>query len=46
MKDIKILFVEDLPADAEVAQREIAKRDIVFISRVVETEDDYRKALR
>lgn len=45
MNDIKILFVEDLPTDAEVAQREIAKRDIVFISMVVETEEDYRKAL-
>lgn len=44
-KHIKILFVEDLPTDAEMAQREIKKEQITFTALVVDTETEFRKAL-
>lgn len=46
MKELKILFVEDLPIDVEVAQRALKKENINFSSRVVNTADEFEKALR
>ncbi|MBN2246435.1 MAG: PAS domain S-box protein, partial [Candidatus Aminicenantes bacterium] len=45
MKKLKILFVEDLPTDVEIAQREISKEKISYDHRIVETAEDYHKAL-
>ena len=42
---IKILFVEDLPTDVELARREIKKENIFFVSKVVDTEEQFRKEL-
>ncbi len=42
---VKILFAEDLPADAELARREIKKRGIDFIYKVVDNEPEFRKEL-
>ncbi|MGM0378093.1 MAG: histidine kinase dimerization/phospho-acceptor domain-containing protein, partial [Bacteroidota bacterium] len=42
---IRILFAEDLPADAEMARREIKKGGIEFTHRVVDTESEFRKEL-
>jgi len=42
---IRILFAEDLPADAELARRAIKKEKIHFESKVVDTEADFRNAL-
>lgn len=44
-KKIKILFVEDLPHDAEMAQRVIRKENIEFTNQVVDNEEEFRKAL-
>jgi PAS domain S-box-containing protein len=41
----RILFLEDLPADAEMAKRELKKAGIVFVGIVVETEQAFRKEL-
>jgi hypothetical protein len=43
---IKILFVEDLPDDAEMAQRVIRAADIQFIPMLVDTEPEFKDALR
>lgn len=45
MEALKILFVEDLPADAEIAWRELRKEKIEFSGRIVDTEPDFRKEL-
>jgi PAS domain S-box-containing protein len=42
---IRILFAEDLPTDVEMAKREIRKGGIEFISKVVDTETNFRKEL-
>ncbi|MGC9354446.1 MAG: PAS domain S-box protein [Mariniphaga sp.] len=42
---IRILFAEDLPTDVEMAKREIRKGGIEFISKVVDTETEFRKEL-
>jgi PAS domain S-box-containing protein len=42
---VKILFVEDLPADAEMARREILKGGIDFTYELVDTEPGFRKQL-
>lgn len=42
---IRILFVEDLPSDVELAKREIKKGKIDFTCRVVDTESEFRKEL-
>ena len=42
---VKILFAEDLPADAEMARREIKKGGIDFIYKEVDTEAGFRKEL-
>ncbi|KAF0213882.1 MAG: hypothetical protein FD178_2721 [Ignavibacteria bacterium] len=45
MESLKILFVEDLTSDVELNLREIKKNEIEFVSLVVETKEDYIKAL-
>jgi hypothetical protein len=42
-KPFRILFAEDLPADAELARREIRKENIDFVYKMVETESDFKK---
>ncbi len=42
---IRILFAEDLKSDVELAQLEIKRGGIVFVSQVVDTEQEFRKAL-
>jgi PAS domain S-box-containing protein len=44
-KVLKILFVEDLVSDFEIAQRELQKSGLEFISERVETKDAFLKAL-
>ncbi|HDP68168.1 MAG TPA: PAS domain S-box protein [Candidatus Marinimicrobia bacterium] len=45
MRAIKILFVEDLATDVELAQRELKREKIEFTARVVDTEKGMRKEL-
>ena len=42
---IKILFVEDMPSDMELAIRELRKNNIDFTSKRVETKEDYLREL-
>ena len=42
---IRILFVEDLPSDAELAEREVQREGIRFTSMRVETKEAFLKAL-
>lgn len=44
-KSIRILFVEDLPTDVELAERELKKAGMEFRSFRVETEVDFIRAL-
>jgi DNA-binding response OmpR family regulator len=43
--NLRILIVEDLPSDAELIKREIKKNGIDFIDQVVETKEDFIKAI-
>lgn len=45
IQTIRILFVEDLPTDVELAIREINKEKIDFTYKVVDTENKFRKEL-
>lgn len=42
---LRILFVEDVPADAELAQRALRTEGLAFTSRCVETKDAFLAAL-
>lgn len=42
---IRILFVEDVPADSELAQRELRRGGLDFDFQRVDTEEEYLKAL-
>jgi two-component system response regulator len=42
----RVLFVEDLPADVELEERELRAGSLVFTSRRVETEAQFRDAIR
>src|SRR5436309_10793214 len=42
---IRILILEDSPADAELLQRDILKGGIWCVSRVVETREDFLRGL-
>ncbi len=44
-KSIKIIFVEDLPADVEIARRVISKEKIVYTYKVVDNEFDLKMSL-
>ncbi|MDD5724359.1 MAG: PAS domain S-box protein, partial [Syntrophales bacterium] len=43
---LRILFVEDLPSDAELAERELRKEGLLFTAMRVETENGFLKALK
>lgn len=45
MKRLKILFVEDLPTDVEIAQRVLKTHGLDFEARTVDTEPAFREAL-
>ncbi|WP_292463064.1 PAS domain-containing protein [Methanolobus sp.] len=42
---LRILFVEDMPSDMELAERELIKNGISFISIRVEKQDEFKKNL-
>jgi DNA-binding NtrC family response regulator len=44
-KKLRILFVEDNPVDVELTQHEIKKAGIHFESKVVQTKEDFERAL-
>lgn len=44
-KQLRILILEDVPADAELIENELRKGGIEFISKVVKTKADFLKAL-
>jgi PAS domain S-box-containing protein len=43
---LRILMVEDNILDAELIKREIKKNGILFVDRLVETKDDFTKAIQ
>lgn len=45
MKDLKVLIVEDLAADVEIARRSLKKEKISFTDRVVDTAENFEKVL-
>jgi two-component system, cell cycle sensor histidine kinase and response regulator CckA len=45
MKQLRILFVEDSPEDAELEERDLRKGGLEFISKRVQTRDELAKAL-
>lgn len=42
---LRVLFVEDVLADAELAARELVRNGIICIARRAETEEDFRRQL-
>lgn len=44
-KTLNVLFIEDLPTDVEISERELSKAGLAFVSLRVETEDGLKKAL-
>jgi two-component system cell cycle sensor histidine kinase/response regulator CckA len=42
---LRILFIEDVPADAELAERELRRGGLEFTPRRVETRDEYLAAI-
>jgi CheY-like chemotaxis protein len=44
-KEIRILILEDLSTDVDLAKRELEKAGINFVYTVVETEKDFRREL-
>ncbi|MCF8352553.1 MAG: PAS domain S-box protein, partial [Bacteroidales bacterium] len=45
MKELRLLIAEDLPEDAEMAQRELKNEGIEFIARVVDNKRDFKKEI-
>jgi two-component system cell cycle sensor histidine kinase/response regulator CckA len=45
-KKLRVLILEDVPADAELVKHELVKAGFVFSSRCVETKGDFLKELR
>lgn len=45
-EETRFLFVEDLPADAELEERALRAAGLVFVSRRVDTEAQFRDAVR
>jgi diguanylate cyclase (GGDEF)-like protein/PAS domain S-box-containing protein len=45
-KSLRILIVEDVPADAELCQRELRRAGLKFTARCVETRGDFERALQ
>src|ERR1039458_2063831 len=44
-QEFKILFVEDVPSDAELMERELLNANINFVSKRVDTREHYSEAL-
>lgn len=44
-KEIRVLLVEDSAADAELVARELVKKDLAHISKLVQSKDEFLKAL-
>jgi PAS domain S-box-containing protein len=44
-KELRILILEDVPADAELEEHELRKAGLVFITKVVDTKEAFLKAL-
>jgi len=44
-KELRILILEDVPADAELEERELRKAGLVFTSKVVDTREAFLKEL-
>lgn len=42
---IKILFIEDVPSDFELAEKELKRRSINFTSRLVDNKEDFLREL-
>ena len=45
-KKLHILILEDVPADASLMERELRKAGVAFITRCVETEEDFVKGIQ
>lgn len=45
-EDIRILILEDNPADAELLENELREAGLVFVSKLVEDKESYTEALR
>ncbi len=45
-RELRILMLEDVAADAELIERELRKGGVVFASKRVETKEDFQKELR
>ena len=46
IKEPRILILEDLPTDAELAMRELRKAQIVFNAKRVDNRDDLTRSKR
>jgi len=44
-KELRILILEDVPADAELEEHELRKSGLVFTSKVVDTREAFLKEL-
>ncbi len=44
-KGIRILILEDNPADAELVKRQLRKENLEFLSKIVKTKEAFLKAL-
>lgn len=44
-EEIRLLILEDVPLDAELIETQLKREGLQFTSRIVEKEEDYRKAL-
>jgi DNA-binding NtrC family response regulator len=45
-KELRILILEDDPADTELEEHELRKAGIAFISKLVETKETFQKAIK
>ena len=45
-KELRILILEDRPADAELVMRELRKQGILFVAKCVATEPEFLAELR
>ncbi len=44
-RELRILILEDVPADAELEEHELKKSGMVFISKIVDTREAFQKAI-
>ena len=45
-KELRILILEDVPTDAELMEQELHKAGMAFISKRVETREDFFEAIK